>query len=81
MRGVTGFGHKQTIKVKYPAIPERKSDIIVEEKSQENQAFIYRLNGDYNALHIHPDFAALGNFNKPIIQGLCTFGFTASSLY
>jgi acyl dehydratase len=61
--------------VKYPNIPERKPDIIVEEKSRENQAFLYRLNGDTNPLHIDPVMAELGNFNKPIIHGLCIFEF------
>jgi acyl dehydratase len=39
------------------------------------------LNGDENPLHVHPDLAALGGFDRPIIHGLCTFGFTARAIY
>ena len=82
IRGVGGYGHKGgAAAVHYPEIPKRAPDAVVESISYPNQALLYRLNGDLNPLHVDPDMAALGGFEKPIIHGLCSSGFTARMVY
>lgn len=82
IRGVGGYGYKggaaATI---YPDIPKRDPDATLESTSTANQAFLYRLSGDLNPLHVDLDMAALGGFEKPIIHGLCSAGVTARMIY
>lgn len=54
--------------------PARQPDAVVEEKTSPDLAALYRLNADYNPLHIDPAFSSKGGFDVPILHGLCTFG-------
>ena len=60
--------------------PARAPDYIVDFKVGPHQAALYRLSGDYNPLHIDKDFAAVGNFPRPILHGLCTMGISTRLL-
>ncbi|XP_078252425.1 peroxisomal multifunctional enzyme type 2 isoform X1 [Rhinoraja longicauda] len=77
--GAGGFGGKRmSDKVKVTVNPpSRPPDATMTDVTSINQAALYRLNGDWNPLHIDPNFAAFGGFKKPILHGLCTMGFAA----
>ncbi|PBL03711.1 hypothetical protein ARMGADRAFT_1004424 [Armillaria gallica] len=55
-------------------IPNRAPDAVLEEKTVPTQAALYRLSGDTSPLHILPEFAAIGGFDRPILHGLSSMG-------
>jgi acyl dehydratase len=61
-------------------IPDSKPDHVVTYSTREDQALTYRLSGDRNPLHSDPSFAKLAGFEKPILHGLCSYGFTGRAL-
>ncbi|MGI9622454.1 MAG: MaoC/PaaZ C-terminal domain-containing protein [Acidimicrobiales bacterium] len=62
------------------AMPDTPADEVVTYRTRPDQALLYRLNGDRNPLHSDPSYAARGGFDRPILHGLCTFGFTGRAL-
>jgi 3-hydroxyacyl-CoA dehydrogenase/3a,7a,12a-trihydroxy-5b-cholest-24-enoyl-CoA hydratase len=75
VRGAGGWGGERGPSVELNVVPDKKPDAVVEEKTSEGQALLYRLTGDINPLHVDPSFAKAFGFDKPILHGLCTFGF------
>lgn len=76
IRGAGGFGGERgpssdSTKIERPA---REPDFVEEYTTNMNQAALYRLTGDRNPIHIDPQFAKLGGFDKPFLHGLCTYG-------
>jgi multifunctional beta-oxidation protein len=61
--------------------PSRKPDRLIEEKTSEDLAALYRLMGDRNPLHIDPAFSKVGGFPDPILHGLATFGITGKHVF
>lgn len=61
--------------------PKRSPDRSILEKTTEDQAALYRLNGDRNPLHIDPKFSSAGGFAVPILHGLCTMGIAGKHIY
>jgi acyl dehydratase len=73
--GEGGFGGDPGPKAEILEPPKRtEPDFTVSHFIPENQAALYRLNGDFNPLHVDPDFAKRGGFPRPILHGLCTYG-------
>ena len=60
--------------------PAKAPDHEVTLQTSPDQAFVYRLSGDRNPLHTYPSFAAIGGFDRPILHGLCSYGFTGRAL-
>jgi len=79
IRGEGGFGgDRGPAAVKIDV--DRPADHTVTYQTRIDQALIYRLNGDRNPLHSDPSFAKSGGFDRPILHGMCTFGFTGRAL-
>ncbi|KAK3358603.1 peroxisomal hydratase-dehydrogenase-epimerase [Lasiosphaeria ovina] len=86
LRGCGGFGGQKKPADRGASTaankpPNRMPDAVVEEKTTEEQAALYRLSGDYNPLHVDPNFAKMGGFKQPILHGLCFFGIAGKVVY
>ena len=62
------------------AVPERAPDLTCDLPTLPQAALIYRLSGDYNALHADPAFARKAGFRMPILHGRCTFSVAGHAL-
>ena len=80
IRGEGGWGGERGPSGPQNVAPDRAPDHVVSYKTLPEQALIYRLNGDRNPLHTDPAFAKMGGFHRPILHGLCSYGFTGRAL-
>ena len=80
IRGEGGWGGERGPSGPQNVPPERAPDHQVTYQTSPDQALVYRLSGDRNPLHSDPSFAAIGGFDRPILHGLCTYGFTGRAL-
>jgi acyl dehydratase len=80
IRGEGGWGGDRGPSGPQNVPPERGPDHQVTYQTSPDQALLYRLSGDRNPLHSDPSFAAMGGFDRPILHGLCTYGFTGRAL-
>jgi acyl dehydratase len=79
IRGAGGFGGERGTAEPWAA-PDRAPDFTRSVTIPRDQALLYRLTGDRNPLHSDPAFARLAGFDRPILHGMCTYGYTARIL-
>ncbi len=86
IRGAGGFGGPRNPEgdeessLATEPLPTREPDEVVSYATRADQALLYRLSGDRNPLHSDPTFAKRAGFDRPILHGLCTYGFTGRAL-
>jgi acyl dehydratase len=80
VRGEGGFGGDRGPEALAADPPDRAPDFAHTEATSPEQAALYRLSGDLNPLHISPQIATMAGFDRPILHGLCTYGFAGRAL-
>ena len=80
IRGEGGWGGDRGPSGPQNEPPATAPDHEITLQTLPDQAFVYRLSGDRNPLHTDPSFAAIGGFDRPILHGLCSYGFTGRAL-
>ncbi len=79
-RGDGGCGSAGTPPEPLRPVPSRSCDATLALTIPEDAALLYRLNGDLNLLHADPAYAAKAGFPRPILHGLCTFGYAGYAI-
>lgn len=75
VKGAGGWGGDRGPSGESNVPPAREPDAVIEEKTDANQTLLYRLSGDWNPLHADPAFAQAFGYDRPILHGMCTFGY------
>ena len=61
-------------------IPDAEPDARCSFQTSRRAALIYRLSGDWNPLHLRPEFAQKAGFERPILQGLASYGIAGAAV-
>jgi acyl dehydratase len=81
IRGQGGFGGPRAPADEQPwTKPDRAPDITIVHVSSPGQSLIYRLSGDRNPHCTDPARARADGFERPILQGMGTYGFACRAL-
>lgn len=80
IRGEGGFGGDRGPTPPPWDIPSTDPDFTVTYPTRQDQSLLYRLTGDRNPLHSDPYAATRAGFPRPILHGMCTYGFTCRAL-
>jgi acyl dehydratase len=80
LKGLGGFGKAADEPYQRLVAPAREPDRTGSVTLIPQQAFIYRLSGDRNPLHVDPEVAARAGFDRPLLHGLCTYGVACKSM-
>jgi len=78
--GEGGFGGPRGPALGGPRPPRRPPDRSVAHATHSSQALLFRLSGDHATIHSDPAVARRAGFERPILHGLCTFGFAGRAL-
>ena len=80
VRGEGGFGGDRGPEQEKVEVPETAPTFEQTETVPAEQALLYRLSGDFNPLHADPAFAKVAGFERPILHGLCTYGYAGRAV-
>lgn len=80
LRGDGGQGGGGAVIAPLAPVPNREPDRILPLMTRPEQALLYRLSGDYNPLHADPAIAREAGFPRPLLHGLCTYGFAGRAV-
>lgn len=74
LRGNGGFAAVPASRPEKITPPDRAPDHSITVPTSPRMALIYRLSGDWNPLHLDPEIAQKAGFERPILQGLGSYG-------
>ena len=80
LRKMGGFGSVGSAPDARRAAPQGEASHAIDTPTLQQQALLYRLNGDANPLHSDYALAAKAGFPRPILHGMCTMGMAVAAV-